>query len=90
MIAALAAALRALAAFLELRALSYLDDREDVLIDLIDDATEDIDRLRSKGDPHSQQRADYLRLRVAGWARQLEYLRARRPAPPARHDRPDP
>lgn len=78
MIAALSAALRALAAWLELKALSYLDDREDRLLQDIDRMAADLDRLRAAGDPHSQQRGDLLRPLIEDRQRQVESLRARR------------
>lgn len=78
MIAALTAALRALAAWLELQALTHLDDREDRLLADIRQMADELDRLRAAGDPHSQQRGDLLRTLIEDKQRQVEHLRARR------------
>jgi len=78
MIAALTALFRALSAYYELKSLSYLDDREDKLLRELQRHTDEIDRFRSLGDPHSQQRADGLRLVAADLTGQIEHLRARR------------
>ena len=74
------AALQAWTAWLELQSLTYLDDREDKLLNDLRKAANEIDGLRSDGDPHSQQRADLLRLHAEDIKRQIEHLRSRRAA----------